>query len=97
MDVTQINCESQEPMVEQHFYAVKTASEKFFAGFNTQTNTPNLVDDVKSAKLFSNKFDIKLRPGEYIVDVTIKLRDSNISVSKPFRPRRKVVKQQTQN
>lgn len=80
--------------VEQHFYAVKTADDKFFAGFNTESNSPNIVSDVKSAKLFSNKFDIKLRPNESIVDVTITLTDANISVSKPFRPRRKVNKPQ---
>lgn len=90
-----MDANNQELSVEQHFYAVKTPSEKYFGGFNTETNTPNLVNDVKLAKLFSNKFDIKLRPGEQIVDITITLRDSNISISKPFRPRRKVTKQQT--
>lgn len=81
--------------VDQHFYAVKTSDDKFFAGFNVESNSPNIVSDIKSAKLFSNKFDIKLRPNESIVDVTITLTDSNISISKPFRPRRKLNKNQT--
>jgi hypothetical protein len=91
MDVESVN-KDNELSVKQHFYAVKTRSGKYFAGFNTETNSPNLVDDIKSAKLFSNKFDIKLRPGEYIVDIGVVLTDSNISVSKPFRPRKKTVK-----
>lgn len=82
--------------VEQHFYAVKTADDKYFAGFNPETNSPNIVEDVKSAKMFSNKFDIKLRPNESIVDITITLTDTNVSVSKPFRPRRKTNKPQSQ-
>lgn len=65
--------------------------KKYFAGFNSVTNSAEFTDEVKFAKKFSNKFDIKLRPAETLCSVTIDLEKAPFSVSEPFRPARKKV------
>ena len=64
---------------------------KFFAGFNSETNAAEFVDEAKNAKKFSNKFDIKLRPNEQLCSIFIDLDKAPFEVSKPFRPARKKV------
>ena len=73
--------------VEHSFYAVKNESGKYFAGFNSTAGTADFVDDVLDSKLFTNKYEIKLRPTEKIVEVKALLGKSNTVVSAPFRPR----------
>ena len=54
--------------VAHSFYAVQNAETgKFFSGFNAEQKSAEFVEDLLKAKLFSNKYDIKLRPTEKIV------------------------------
>ena len=69
--------------------------KKFFAGFNSETSSAEFTDDVKLAKKFSNKFDIKLRPAETLCSVQIDLSNAPFSVSEPFRPARKKIAKPT--
>lgn len=68
---------------------VRDQDGRFFGGFNPEKGEPVIVDDIFSAKLFSNKFDIRIRPDEKIVEVTIDLTPQNVTISAPFRPRMK--------
>jgi hypothetical protein len=68
---------------------VRDADRKYFAGFDPEQKTPILVDDVLHAKLFTNKFDIRLRPDEKMVEVVVIINEQNTQVTPPFRPRRK--------
>lgn len=72
-----------------YFYAVKTGEGKYFAGFNPEINAADFVDDPLAAKLFSNKYDIKLRPNEALVELEVSLSEENTAISEPFRPRRR--------
>lgn len=67
-------------------YAVVAVGGKFFAGFDTQKKTTVFTDSIMQAKLFSNKHDIKLRPGEQLVEVKLNMTHENSTVSAPFRP-----------
>ena len=71
-------------------YVVKSAQGGYFAGFDTDKGRANFVDDPKNGKLFSNKYDIKLRPDENLVELTIDLSKSDVKISEPFRPHRRV-------
>lgn len=64
---------------------------KYYAGFNSESNTAEFVSLAKDAKKFSNKYDIKLRPNEQICTLYIDLNKAPFEVSKPFRPTRKKI------
>lgn len=73
-------------------YVVKS-TDGYFAGFNAEKNSAVFVDEVKFAKKFSNKNNIKLRPHEMIVELEIDLAKVEFTLSKPFRPQRKAASQ----
>lgn len=70
-------------------YVVKTANGKYFGGFDSTKGQANFVDSPLYAKKFTNKFDIKLRPEESLVELTVNLKNSEVKVSDPFRPHRR--------
>jgi len=72
-------------------YVVKnSASGSYFAGFDASKQQANFVEEPIHAKKFTNKYDIKLRPGEALVELTIDLAQANVGVSEPFRPQRRL-------
>ncbi len=75
------------------FYAVKGADNKYFAGFNTAENKANLVDSPETAKWFSNRFEIRLRPNETLVEIKVDPKKGVVSISEPFRPRKRTPNQ----
>ena len=70
-------------------YVVKTADGSFFGGFDAGKGKANFVVDPVAAKKFTNKYDIKLRPDETLVELKIDLAKVDVSVSEPFRPHRR--------
>jgi predicted GIY-YIG superfamily endonuclease len=70
-------------------YVVKNSNGKYFAGFDSQKSQTNFADNPIHAKKFTNKNDIKLRPEEQVVELTVTLTADNVVVSEPFRPHRK--------
>lgn len=71
-------------------YAIlRDSDNKFFGGFDPTKGEAILVDNAIGAKLFSNKFDINLRPDERMVEVVVSLSDFNTKVTAPFKPRRR--------
>ena len=71
------------------FYAVQSPDGKFFAGFDAEQGKADFVDNPLDAKLFSNKYEIKLRPQECLVEFSIDLSKDNTLLSEPFRPKRR--------
>jgi len=70
-------------------YVVMGSDGKFFGGFNSTENKAVFVDDPKQAKKFTNKHDIKLRPDEQLVELSVDLSTVDVEISEPFRPLRK--------
>jgi aconitase A len=70
-------------------YVVKSADGSFFGGFDADKGKANFVEDPRAAKKFTNKYDIKLRPEETLVELKIDLAKVEVSVSEPFRPHRR--------
>lgn len=68
---------------------VRDSDGKFFGGFNPEQGGPIIVDNVIQAKLFTNKFDINLRPDEKMVEVMVTMTEANTQVTAPFKPRRR--------
>ena len=58
--------------------------DTYFVRYNSQEGRSEYSTDVRDAKFFTNKFDIRLRPHEMIVQVDVPLE--NITTSAPFRP-----------
>ena len=77
------------------FYAVKGADNKYFAGFNPAENKASLVDSPETAKWFSNRFEIRLRPNEMLVEIKVDPKKGVVSISEPFRPRKRTVNEGT--
>jgi hypothetical protein len=73
-------------------YVVKTPNGDYFAGFDTEKGKANFETDPRKAKMFSNKYNIKLRPQEMLVELVIDLMKSDVKVSEPFRPARRINK-----
>jgi hypothetical protein len=71
-------------------YVVKVADGSYFGGFDSSKGKASFVINPREAKKFTNKFDIKLRPNEMIVQLTIDLNLVECLVSEPFRPQRRV-------
>lgn len=70
-------------------YAIVRVDGKYFGGFDPVLGRAKIVDEVLEAKLFTNKFDINLRPDEEMVEVIVTLSAANVQVTSPFKPRRK--------
>lgn len=70
-------------------YVVKGADGSYFAGFDAEKGKANFVGDPLTAKKFTNKYDIKIRPEETLVELKVDLRNSPVQVSEPFRPHRR--------
>ena len=71
-------------------YVVKGVEGNYFAGFDASKGKANFVDDPRKAKTFTNKYDIKLRPNENLVEMSIDLMAVDLKISEPFRPQRRV-------
>lgn len=71
-------------------YVVKVKDGQYFGGFDPLKGASSFVDNPLAAKKFSNKYDIKLRPQETLVEITIDLAKSSHVISEPFRPNRRV-------
>lgn len=71
------------------FYAVVNDEGKVFAGFDPEKGVPAWVDNVLEGKWFSNKYDIKLRPNEKLVEIQTTVTKDSVSVTEPFRPKRR--------
>lgn len=70
-------------------YVVKSADGNYFAGFDAEKGKANFVADPLAAKKFTNKYDIKIRPEETLVELKVDLRTAPVQVSEPFRPHRR--------
>lgn len=70
-------------------YVVKSVDGTFFAGFDSSKGQANFVVDPREAKKFTNKYDIKLRPEETLVELSVDLSKVEVTVSEPFRPHRR--------
>lgn len=70
-------------------YVVKRADGSYFAGFDAAQGKANAVSDALLAKKFTNKYDIKLRPEETLVELKVDLSKSSVERSEPFRPHRR--------
>jgi hypothetical protein len=70
-------------------YAVLHEDGTYFAGFDPVKEEAIRVTDVFKAKLFTNKFKARLRPGEQLVELLVDLNEANTRISRPFRPKRR--------
>lgn len=70
-------------------YVVRTPEGKFFGGFDPSKGKANFVEDARLGKKFTNKYDIKLRPDESLVELIVDLSHSDVKMSEPFRPHRR--------
>jgi len=70
-------------------YVVKVDDDRYFAGFDTEADHAVYVTDPILAKKFTNKFDIKLRQDEAIVELRVDLAQCEVDVSEPFRLKRR--------
>jgi hypothetical protein len=73
-------------------YVVKNSDGQYFAGFDSTKRQAVLVESPLVAKKFTNKYDIKLRPNETVVELCVDLTKSHVTVSAPFRPQRRIAK-----
>lgn len=76
------------------FYAARKPDGTYFAGFDTTEQKSRFVTDPLEAKLYTNKFEIPLRPEETMVEVLVELTTTNTRVSDPFRPKMRKNKDQ---
>jgi len=74
-------------------YVVKVKDGQFFGGFDATVGAASYVENPLAAKKFTNKYDIKLRPQESLVEITIDLAKSHHVLSEPFRPNRRILPQ----
>lgn len=70
-------------------YVVMTSDGQYFGGYDSVKNKAIIVSDARAAKKFTNKHDIKLRPSEQIVELTLDLSHVELTQSAPFRPQKK--------
>ena len=70
-------------------YVVKTGSHQYFGGYDAQSRKAIFVDSPLHAKKFTNKYDVKLRPEETLVEISVDLEKSHHIISSPFRPQLK--------
>jgi len=71
-------------------YAIRRDVDgQYFGGFDPTMNQARLVSSALEAKLFTNKFDINLRPDEKMIEVIVTLSESNTQITAAFKPRRR--------
>lgn len=70
-------------------YVVRGSNEKYFGGYDSQSKKAVFVDNPLHAKKFTNKYDVKLRPEETLVEISVDLEKSHHVISSPFRPQLK--------
>ena len=70
-------------------YVVKRDNGNYFAGFDTNSQQAIFVDLPLKAKLFTNKYDVRLRPDEKLVELSFDVSAIAPTVSEPFRPHRR--------
>lgn len=70
-------------------FAVIRDDNKYLAGFDPQQGQAVFTDDVFGAKLFTSKYEASLRPNERLVEITVQMTWENVTVSTPFRPKRR--------
>ena len=73
-------------------YVVKSVNGTYFAGFDSGLGRANFVTNPCEGKKFTNKYDIKLRPEETLVELSVDLSKVDVKVSEPFRPHRRISK-----
>jgi len=71
-------------------YVVRSSNGQYFSGYNKTAFAAEFVDDPISAKKFTNRNDIKLRPDEMLVEISVDLVNCPVTISEPFRPQRKI-------
>lgn len=71
------------------FYVVKCGDNSYFAGYDVNKGQSTFVATPIAAKKFTNKYDIKLRPDETLVELQVDLAAVDVNVSEPFRPHRR--------
>jgi hypothetical protein len=76
----------------QSVYAIRDEHGTFFAGFNATLGKADVSAVATKAKWFTNRYDIKLRPGETLVELKIDPEAGVVSISEPFRPRKRTDK-----
>lgn len=70
-------------------YVVQNSDKKYFAGFDAEKGQATFIEDPLFAKKFSNKYDIRLRPDENLIELAFDLCESPVKFSEPFRPQRR--------
>lgn len=70
-------------------YVVKTGNGGYFAGFDPSLGSARFVSDPRQGKKFTNKYDIRLRPDETLVELSVDLAQVDVKISDPFRPHRR--------
>ena len=73
-------------------FVVKNSEDKYLSGFDTVRGKAIFVDNPIAAKKFTNKHDIKLRPDESLIELTVDLSTTAVAISEPFRPSRRSIK-----
>jgi aconitase A len=71
-------------------YVVRAADGSYFAGFDPTLGKASFVSEAINGKLFTNKYDIKLRSDEMVVEISVDLSQVAVKISEPFRPHRRV-------
>ncbi len=82
----------QENTTTVSLYVVKSPNGSYFAGYDAAKGQATFVADPRAAKKFTNKFDIKLRPDEMLLELTVDLSTVEVKISEPFRPHRRTPK-----
>lgn len=77
--------------VTHRFYGVVSPDGKYFAGYDPEQGKAAFVENPLDAKLFTNKYEIKLRPQESLVEFSVGLNKSNTELSDQFRPKRRTL------
>ena len=72
-------------------FAVLRDDGLYMAGYDPALRGPTFTENIFAAKLHTNKYDIRLRPDERLVEVRIALTPETITLSHPFRPKRRSV------
>lgn len=70
-------------------YVVRAANQQYFGGYDAQSRKAIFVESPLHAKKFTNKYDVKLRPEETLVEISVDLEKSQHTISSPFRPQLK--------
>lgn len=70
-------------------FAVLRPDGTYFAGFDPARGAAATATDPLRAKLYTNRWDISLRPDERLVEIIVELTPATTLVTPPFRPRRR--------